>query len=162
MPHFPKPFFRKQTKSWYLQLDAQWIPLGKDEEKAFRKHHGIMAARRELVPEVAVVYLIDAFLEWTKNNREESTFEWYLFHLNSFCQAIGPDIRTCHLKPIHVTRWLDKKYKGRSDNYRHSAIRTVQRAMNWAVKQGILETSPVKSVEKPTPKSTVMRYLKVA
>ena len=39
MPRQPKPFFRKQTQSWYVQLGKRQIPLGKDEDEAWKQYH---------------------------------------------------------------------------------------------------------------------------
>ena len=39
----PKPFFRKQTRSWYVQIGKKQVPLGKDEKAAWDKYHQIMA-----------------------------------------------------------------------------------------------------------------------
>ena len=58
-------------------------------------------------------------------------------------------LRVEDLKPFHLTGWLDKSYANAGNNYRRSAIRSVQRAFNWAVKEGYLEKSPVAHVQKP-------------
>ena len=38
----PKPYYRKQTGTWYLQLGKRQIRLSKNEEEAFQKYHEIM------------------------------------------------------------------------------------------------------------------------
>ena len=42
----PKPFFRKQTKPRYVQLDKKQINLGRDKEKAWDKYHELMTERQ--------------------------------------------------------------------------------------------------------------------
>jgi integrase len=67
-----------------------------------------------------------------------------------------------NLKPLHVTRWVDKHWPVKaitkagktitpaaSDNTREGAIRAVKRGFNWAEKQGVLSKNPVKAVQKP-------------
>ena len=44
----PKPFFRKYTGSWYLQLGKKQINLGPDEEAAWDEYYKIMASRQAL------------------------------------------------------------------------------------------------------------------
>lgn len=150
----PKPFFREQTKSYYLQLGKRQISLGKDEAVAMKKYHSIMATMpRSFPPDSTVAVLVDGYLDWTEKHREQSTYTWYRDFLESFIKFIGPKLTIGDLKPYHVTRWVDAKYAGTSDNWRHGAIRSIQRACNWAVKEGLLDHSPVKSVEKPTPTS---------
>ena len=38
-----KPFFRKQTKSWYCSINGRQISLGKDREAAHKKFRAVMA-----------------------------------------------------------------------------------------------------------------------
>ena len=48
-----KPFFRKQTSSWYVLIDGKQVNLGKDRKQAFREYHRLMAGRQDITPEVA-------------------------------------------------------------------------------------------------------------
>lgn len=147
----PQPFYRSQTSSWYLQLGKKQINLGKDETLAWKKYHEIMAGLRDVAADSCAndscVHIIDEFLEWTQNNREASTYNWYLRILESFAESIG-NLKVSELKPYHVTRWQSG----------HHAIRCVQRAFNWAVKMGHIERSPVAYMEKPalTPRDTII------
>jgi hypothetical protein len=51
-----------------------------------------------------------------------------------------------------------KTVAGVGDNYRRSAIRSVQRAFNWAVEQGYLAASPIAKIKKPAykPRDTIL------
>ena len=40
--HFPKPFFEKARKSWYVEINRKQIKLGADKEKAFQQYHQLM------------------------------------------------------------------------------------------------------------------------
>ena len=42
MPHFPKPFFRKNRGLWYVQLDGKQVNLGADRDEAFARYHKLM------------------------------------------------------------------------------------------------------------------------
>ena len=42
----PKPWYRKSTRSWFVQLDGRQVPLGRDKQEAHRKYHSLMAGRR--------------------------------------------------------------------------------------------------------------------
>ena len=46
MPKFAKPWYRKR-RGWYVTLDGQQIPLGKDREAAFEQYHDLMRQPRE-------------------------------------------------------------------------------------------------------------------
>lgn len=146
----PKPFFRRQTGSWYVQVGKKQIPLGKDREEAFREYHQLLAGHSPLPPAVPAARVIDEYLMWLSRNREQSTYEWYKRHLESFVTFVGLSLRASDLKPLHVTRWIDNKFDGQSDNSKNAAIRTVKRVFNWARKQGIIPASPIADVELPT------------
>ncbi len=38
----PKPWFRKQNQTWYIQIDGKQHRLGKDRAEAFAKFHQLM------------------------------------------------------------------------------------------------------------------------
>ncbi|MDM4017550.1 hypothetical protein [Roseiconus lacunae] len=85
MPHFPKPFFKKARGVWYVEIDRKQVNLGPDKEEAFRQYHQLMSQPREqsASPE-SLIAIIDAFLEWTQNNRATDTYEWYRYRLQRF------------------------------------------------------------------------------
>lgn len=147
----PKPFLRAQNQTYYVQLGKKQIPLGKDKAEAHRLCHQILAGHRQLPPTVTAARVIDEYLAWLSRNREASTYGWYKRHLESFVAFLGLNVRASELKPLHVTRWIDRDFAGQSDNTKNAAIRTVKRAFNWARKQGVIPSSPVSDVEMPTP-----------
>ncbi len=42
MPHFPKPFFRKSRRAWYVQINGRQHNLGRDRQEAFRQYYDLM------------------------------------------------------------------------------------------------------------------------
>lgn len=154
----PEPFFRADRGLWYVQVGGRQHNLGTDERDAVRRWHALMA-RPEPVPEARdgsplVVALVDEFLSWNKTHRAARTFNWYRDYLQTFVESL-PDAATfpvSRLRPHHVERWVSAP--ARADwgaSYRHGAIRSVQRCFRWAEKQGYIDLSPVRHIEKPTP-----------
>lgn len=141
-----KPFYFTQKKAWYVRIDGKLVRLDQDKQKAEDKYHALMATD-EINASVAVVYLIDAAIEWMKTNRAGKTTKWYQDHLQSFTNSIGGGLLISELKPHHVTKWLDKQ--AWSDNTKHRAVAAVQRVFNWARKQGYIVRSPLEGMEKP-------------
>jgi integrase len=109
-----------------------------------------MLGQSDLGESEAVVVLVDQFLEWCKLNRAPTSYDFYFRFLNSFAQAIGRRRQVQQLKPFHVTRWTTEAYPDGSPTTIHHAIKCVQRAMNWAVREGYLSASPVAHMQKPT------------
>ena len=70
----PEPFWREQTKCWYIQLGGKQHRLDPDRDEAFKLYHEMMS-RPERAPVAAgsirVDELGDSFLEWTKTHQAE-------------------------------------------------------------------------------------------
>ena len=150
----PKIWLRTSNSIYYVRIAGKQVPLGKDEDAAFKKYCAIMASSQPTTPATPVEDVLGKFLTWCKTHREPETYRWYLRHLASFREYIHAHhgkLKISKLKVFHVTAWLDSRYAGRGDNYRHNACRAVARTFNWAVREGMIESSPVKGMEKPTP-----------
>lgn len=154
----PRPFFRAQTGAWYLQLGKKQINLGKDKAAADKEYHRLMADHGAPTPRITAHAVIDRFIAWAEANREPGTVRFYRQHLDDFKAAISPRLKAGDLKVHHVQAWIDDRYRGKSDNYRHNAIRSVQRAFKWAVDQDYIPHSPVAKIVKPeqTPRETIV------
>jgi len=102
MAHFPKPFFKKSRRVWYVEINRQQHNLGPDKDEAFRKYHQLMAQPgTRSVSSGTVPPLVDSFLDWVKRENAPDTFEWYRYRLERFCQRY-PDLKLRDLKPYHV------------------------------------------------------------
>jgi hypothetical protein len=74
MPHFPKPFFRKDRGLWYVQLHGKQHNLGPDKDAAFTAYHKLMAQpEQKPVRSDSVVAVIDEYLEWCHKHRRTAT-----------------------------------------------------------------------------------------
>jgi integrase len=91
--------------------------------------------------------LCEAFLAWSHRENSPATYGFYRPFLQSFVDLHGA-VRVRDLKPYHVTRWFEA-HAGWNQSTRRCALTTVKRALNWAVKEGYLDPSPPKAVEKP-------------
>ena len=74
----PAPFWREQTRCWYVQLGKKQIRLSPDEEDAFRLYHELMASPAGGTSRAGgCAYRHDGrvdssmrFLDWTQANRD--------------------------------------------------------------------------------------------
>ena len=145
----PKPWFRKSTRSWYVQIDGVQVPLGREKQAAQDKYHQLMVGRRNGRSSVGRVdTLLDDFLEYVKHNQAVETYRLYRRYLRAFNETI-PDRRVHDLTPHDVQKWVDAHKWNPST--RACAIRTVKRAFNWAVDQGLIQVSPIARLRKPAP-----------
>jgi integrase len=63
-------------------------------------------------------------------------------------------LTVAELKPFHVEEWLDRHPGWKTG--RRGAITAVQRAFNWAAKQGRIDENPLRHIEKPPGKRREM------
>ncbi|KLU04617.1 phage-like integrase [Rhodopirellula islandica] len=157
MPRQPKPFFRKQTQSWYFSTGGQQINLGKDKDAAFAKFHQMMADPATIATDNTTLYeLSQTYLDWVQTNRKKATYDRSLHYLKSFIDKVGKQLKVTHLKPFHVNRWIDKPTWNSTS--RADAIGVVQRNLNWAVEQGYLLRNPIAGMRKPKKKRRDVFY----
>jgi integrase len=147
-----KPWYRKSTDSWYVEIDGKqrFLAKGKaaraEAEAAFYR---IMAAGG-LLPandnDLNVATLCDLFLDFSQAHNRPETYKWHKHFLNSFCQQCGR-LACAAVKPFHLTRWLDsnKNWTGA----RRSAQAIVKRVFAWGKEQGRINTDPIAHVKNP-------------
>ncbi|MEM6692877.1 MAG: site-specific integrase [Planctomycetota bacterium] len=148
MPRQPKPFFRKQTKSWYFSTGGKQFNLGKNKERAFVKFHEMMADSLTIVSDSATLYeLTQVYLDWVESNRKPATYDRNRHYLESFIDNVGRRLKVSALKRFHLTKWTDNDAWGSTS--RNDAIGVVQRMLNWSVEEGYLVRNPIAGMKKP-------------
>jgi integrase len=149
---FPKPWFRKSTKSYYVQLHGEQHCLGSDKVEAYERYRQLITQERppENPAKVTVVELLDKFLAWSKQEHKPDTYDWYQRFIQSFAESVG-SLKVLRLKPNDVTRWL-QSHKNWSSSTRRCAVIAVVCGLNWCVSEGLLEQNPIGKIKKPSPK----------
>ena len=157
MPHYPKPYYRPNRQTWFVQIDGREHTLGRDKDAAWQKYHELMAARGQqpVVPPVAdaktVVVALERFMGHVEANRSPRTYEFYQRVLKSFRLSLPSQTLTlAELMPAHVTDWI-AQHPDWSATTRHGSIHAVKKAIRWACKEWRLGESPLFDVEAPTP-----------
>lgn len=173
----PKPFFRKQTASWYVKLGKEFFPLGGKGQpgddppsEVSQKYHAIMADRKPVATAAAgsVASIVAQYLAWAKRQCElgemkRPTFRWYKRYLDSFVKFIGKrhaGLTIADLKPRHVVAWRDECYSIRKGKpltvaCKRGAVVSVKRALNWAVdpEQELIASNPIEKMKSGKPDS---------
>jgi len=147
----PKPYWKASHRCWYVKIDYRHYRLDPDKEKAWQEYYKLMAGRAALTGDSKVAQLLNQYLDWSESNHAANTHRWYLMFILSFGQSMPRGLKLSRLKPFHVTRWVDNAYPAatNSPSTRRGAIRAVQRALNWAEEQGLIERSPLRRIKKP-------------
>src|SRR4051794_28230553 len=110
----PEPFWRKQTRCYYVQVGNKQHRLSPDRDEAYRLYHELMSRppeerRAPLLQTGAllVVQVIDDFLGWVEITRAPDTYDVYSRLLLIFAKSIPKTHTVADLKPYHVTRAMD-------------------------------------------------------
>ena len=148
----PKPFFRKQTKSWYVQLGKRQINLGRDEKAAWKKYHELMLQENEPAEIDFVVDLLDQYLDWLFKHRKLGTYKKAKHYLSQFAKFVGKKLRVGQLTPRKVSKWIEEK-KTWGPTTSNDAISVVQRAFNWGINNQLINKNPIVQIaDKPARK----------
>lgn len=108
MPRNPKPFFRKQTQSWYCSIGGKQIALGKEKQQAFAKFETLRSAPEAVTANFNTVYsLSQAYLDWWEINPKPVTYKKHQHYLKSFLGHIGKRAKVADLKKYPFMRWLE-------------------------------------------------------
>lgn len=155
MPHYPRPFFKKSHKSWYVEINGHQHRLGPDEREAHRRYHALMA--KADVPEpppppessaLTVLEVLDRYLAWVEVHRSPDTYRWYNDRLQAFLDfKSNKELLVKDMRPFHVQEWVDAM--PHKSGTRRNYVRSVKRAFRWAEEQGIVDRSPVAYLKKP-------------
>lgn len=149
MPRFPKPWFRAARGAWFVQIHGKQVSLGADRKLAFERYHALMAKPKpQAVSAHSVLGLLDQFLEWTQRHRAPRTYDWYRDRCQGFARTIDSQLSANALRPFHIQQWVDA-HSDWAPGMKRGCIQAIQRAFNWAEKQGHIDRSPVRHVEKP-------------
>ena len=151
MPHFPKPFYRKARRRWYVEIDGRQINLGPNREDAFQSYHQLMASPELQIPStqesaLLVAVLCDRYLGWVQTNRAEPTYEGYRYRLQRFVEQY-PKLTIEELRPFHAQQWADGYQV--SVTTRRNYLRSIKTCLNWACKQGYIDKSPLEHLALP-------------
>ncbi|WP_425400162.1 tyrosine-type recombinase/integrase [Aeoliella sp.] len=157
MPRQPKPYLRKQTKSWYCSIGGHQISLGKDRDAAFEKFYELMGNREQVKSEVNSLYdLSQVYLDWCQANRKPGTYKRHRHYLKLFIGAVGKRLKPSQLKVHQVVKWHEGLGIGTTSQ--NDAVSIVQRMLNWAVEQEYLHRNPVAGMKKPRRKRRDVYY----
>jgi integrase/recombinase XerC len=149
------PWRRGQNGHWHTTIGRKIVKVadkGESYEAAFQKYVELLNVRDIRPAALTVAALLDHFLDWTQGNRADSTYKWYQRFAQSFVDHVGKRLKVTDLKQFHVQNWISAKFRDSTDTTKHGLIRAIQRPLNWGVKNGLVDRSPLIGIEKPSRK----------
>ncbi|MEI7921416.1 MAG: site-specific integrase [Planctomycetota bacterium] len=136
----PKPFYRKSTNCWYLQIDKKQIRLADSYAESVKIWHQIMASNHDLPSKKSSVVTVQScyemFVSDLKANKNPRTVQWYVMYLDKFILAVKGDtpIDSCRVLDATTAINMHTEWK---PNGRHNYCRAIKRLFLWAYAQGI-------------------------
>jgi integrase len=152
MARVPEPWFREQTRSWYVKIGGVQHPLGKDKKEADKRYHRLMAGEGLAKPlkDISLSGVVEQFLTDSANEVTPKTAAWYRWFLEDFAGR-HPKLKPSDIAPRHVRAWVNAERKRRwGPTTQRSAITVLKRLLNWAAENRLIAANPVKDYEKPT------------
>lgn len=149
------PWQRAEDSCWYTTVGRKVHKLGTADtpwDEIERAYHALHSTG-EAPARLTVARVCDDFLDFCQRQREQSTYDWYANYLRNLVAFVGPRLKVNDLTPQAVGEWVDRTYGAHSASAQHAAARTVTRAMNWAVKERMIQQSPLVGYTKPSPSS---------
>lgn len=155
-----RPWLR-EGRGWYIKIDGRQIFLSKDKAEAevrlleVKLEHKKREKEKPVQPAgpLLVYDVLGRFLAWARQNKAERTHEFYKDKIDSFwkwMKAQGQKhLAASGILPIHLIDWADAHPEW-SGGMRRQAIMSVQRAYNWAAEVGVVPSSPIRHVKKPS------------
>lgn len=149
----PLPWFRPNRNTWYATIDGVQDNLRTaNKREAYDRWRELLGSIAEETHQPAgnrtpVVEVSTLFADHCERHTKSTTYEWYRQYLESFAKSIPRDLTVGALKPFHVTQWLDRHAKWKSNTQR-GAVAALKRAFQWAIDEGYIDRSPVASVRK--------------
>jgi integrase len=99
-------------------------------------------------PDIQVVEILDAFLDWCQKHRSPRTYNWYRDFYRHLAATLPPALKVTELKSHHLTKAMDAKPEW-SNNTRNDFVTAVKRAFNWALDEELIDRNPVGRAKKP-------------
>ncbi len=157
MPKFAKPWYRPSRGVWYVTLHGKQHNLGPEREAAFQKYGELLAKPPEpteapKAPSTMLVGLIQRFMADVRANSAADTVEWYRHRLQRLVDYLSglnlEGIEVAELKRGLIKDWLNA-YPHLSSGSKRNLARAIQRVMNWAVEQKLIDHNPLAGMKKP-------------
>ncbi len=149
------PWQRKQDGCWYTTIGRTSHRLGTADDawEVIEAEYHKLHAKGEKPSVATAAWLSDQFLEFAELHRSPATYEWYKYYLSEFVARVGQRLKARDVSPSMVGNWIESRFGDQSASVKHHAARCVVRVMNWAVKERLLDRSPLAGYVKPAPSS---------
>jgi hypothetical protein len=91
-----EPFWRSERNCWYVHAGSRTLRLSPDKDEACWLWHEFMAKPpgpdRPIAPgpDMQVIELLDAFLDWCQKNKAARTYDWYRDFFRHFVSTLPP------------------------------------------------------------------------
>ncbi len=144
-----EPFYWAKRKAWYVRTadGKSQTKLHEDKKRAFEIWHERQALARPDSPAVILAVIAEQYIRHGVGGLSDKQRRHVCEKLANFCNVCGTK-PVCDLKTFDLTSWLDS-HPTWGDWARRGAAAAIKRALNWAVEQGLIPSSPLDKAKMP-------------
>ncbi len=144
----PRPWQRKSTGAWFVQIAKKKVYLGKNKREAFAKYHAIMH-RKQTPTTYTVGQIVSFYLLWLESNRAAETAASRKGILEDFVEYVPVKLKADAIKPHHVQSWIDDNKRIKSPTTANYRIGLIKGVFSWAKRMGHLDENPLADMPRP-------------
>ena len=147
----PKPFFRKDRKTWYVQIAGVQHNIGKTKKDADANYKRILQTNglSEGPSRTKLHDLIDEYWAWYEREKSASSIETRRPILQTFRDQT-PDMLAEEVRPFHVDKWISRS-KAKAADTISGRITLISGMFNWGIRMGLVKANPIANMPRPTP-----------
>lgn len=151
-----KPWLKKQTGVWYVQIGNKQHSLGRDKAKAQTLANKLVreaaTARGEVPPGgYSFAELLDLYSANLQRTKAPSTYEAKKYFIEALkASPLGKRAAEA-IKPIHITEFLAAQPRIKSPTTTHTRITFLIGVYNWGLAVGAVTRNPLARMPKPSP-----------
>jgi len=150
-----QPWLHEASGYWCKKVAGKLHYLDRDYHVARRKLAAILAGLKRTRhgasnwEDAPFTSLCDDYLDDVKSRRARATYEGYRYRLLRALKLLSSDLRVAEIRRIHLAK-IEQGLHGKvSPNTVRDTIAGVQAVFEWAVRNDLLDTNPVRGYVKP-------------
>lgn len=155
----PKMWKRAEGNSYYVRIGDTFHNLGRDRRQAKAAYTALMLRHglRRPQDKIKLSGLIDAYLQWTQENKAPSTYVCKKYRLDKL-RAAFENVEAGELNVPRLTEYMrrnirSKSQKGKKQPPSPTTINTflniVSHMYTWGMRNQLIENNPFRLMEKP-------------
>ncbi len=147
----PQPWYRKDRKTWCVQISGRQINLGKTRKEADAKYKRLLQqyGLRDGPSRTRIAELVDEYWGWYEREKSTSSIESRRDLMRTFRDQT-PNLLAEEIRPLHVDKWISRS-NAKAASTSSDRITLISGMFNWGKRMRLVKVNPIKDMPRPTP-----------